>query len=210
MPTQKGIPEKGGKLRIGDDWNAITIIAQSQQSPLKAVAELVENSIDARATRVTIIRGKEKGEPFLRVLDDGAGIPRDAAGAPDFQYVATHICDSLKRQLKQEDRGGVQGEYGIGLLSFWTLGEELTLVSAGSDGRNYEMRMRRGDPRYSINERRRLFASQGTEVTIRPLLPGIRHFSGTGVYAQKFDLSPAWLGSDRRLYLDLGKVAIME
>jgi len=32
-----------GKLRIGDDWNAITIIALSQSNPLKAIAELVEN-----------------------------------------------------------------------------------------------------------------------------------------------------------------------
>ena len=31
-----------GKLKIGDDWNAITIIALSQISPLKAIAELVE------------------------------------------------------------------------------------------------------------------------------------------------------------------------
>jgi len=38
-----------GRLRIGDDWNAITIIALSQSNPLKAVAELVENSIDANA-----------------------------------------------------------------------------------------------------------------------------------------------------------------
>ena len=35
---------QSGKLRIGDDWNAITVIALSQQSPLKAVAELVHNS----------------------------------------------------------------------------------------------------------------------------------------------------------------------
>jgi hypothetical protein len=40
-----------GKLRIGNDWNAITIIAHSQSNPLKAAAELVENSIDARAAR---------------------------------------------------------------------------------------------------------------------------------------------------------------
>jgi len=178
MPAKKQNPKQSGKLRIGDDWNAITIIALSQQSPLKAVAEFVENSIDAGATKVTIIRGKDKGEPFLRIVDDGAGIPRDAAGMPDFQYVATHICDSLKRQLRHEDRGGIQGEFGIGLLSFWTLGEELTLVSVGSDSRGYEMRMRRGDPRYAITERRRLFTAQGTEVMIRPLLPGIRHFSG--------------------------------
>jgi hypothetical protein len=30
-----------GKLRIGDMWNAITIIALSQTDPLKAIAEFV-------------------------------------------------------------------------------------------------------------------------------------------------------------------------
>ena len=40
--------EAKGKLRIGDDWNAIRIIALSQSNPLKAIAELVENSIDAQ------------------------------------------------------------------------------------------------------------------------------------------------------------------
>jgi hypothetical protein len=43
-----------GKLRIGDHWNAITIIALSQSNPLKAVAEFVENSIDAHARNNTL------------------------------------------------------------------------------------------------------------------------------------------------------------
>lgn len=38
-----------GKLKIGNNWNAITIIALSQNNPLKAIAEFVENSIDAGA-----------------------------------------------------------------------------------------------------------------------------------------------------------------
>src|SRR5207245_3493055 len=67
-----------GKLRIGNDWNAITIIALSQSNPLKAIAELVENSIDARATSVTIIRGRSEGSHYLEVRDNGQGIPRDA------------------------------------------------------------------------------------------------------------------------------------
>ena len=36
-----------GTLRIGDQWNAITIIAHSQTHPLKAICELTENAIDA-------------------------------------------------------------------------------------------------------------------------------------------------------------------
>ena len=42
-----------GKLKIGDDWNAIRIIALSQSNPLKAIAEFVENSIDAHAKSIT-------------------------------------------------------------------------------------------------------------------------------------------------------------
>jgi hypothetical protein len=170
--------EQSGKLRIGDDWNAITVIALSQQSPLKAVAELVENSIDAHASKIVIARGKEKGSHYLKITDDGDGIPKNESGMPDFQYVATHICDSIKRRLKHEDRRGVQGEYGIGLLSFWTLGEGMVMTSAGADGRTYEMRMGKGEPRYTIGERKRLFPDRGTEVLVYPLLPGIRNLSG--------------------------------
>ncbi len=85
--------DQRGKLRIGNDWNAITIIALSQSNPLKAIAELVENSIDAHATNVTIVRGRSEGRHYLEVRDNGQGIPRDADGRPDFRYVATHICD---------------------------------------------------------------------------------------------------------------------
>src|SRR6266480_6074899 len=87
-----------GKLRIGDDWNAIRIIALSQGNPLKAIAEFVENSIDAHAKTITITHGREHGEHYLTVRDDGEGAPRDPEGLPDFKYVATHICDSIKRR----------------------------------------------------------------------------------------------------------------
>ncbi len=72
----------------------------------------------------------------------------------------------------------LQGEFGIGLLSFWTVGEELTMTSAGGDGKTYQMRMRKGDPGYTVSERRLLFPSRGTELKIMPLLSGIRQLSG--------------------------------
>jgi hypothetical protein len=168
-----------GKLRIGDDWNAIRIIALSQSNPLKAIAELVENSIDAHAKNIVITRGREHGGHYLKVKDDGDGLPRDSNGLPDFRYVATHICDSIKRRLKSNGGGnGIQGEFGIGLLSFWTVGDTLSMTSTGADQRSYQMIMRRGDPRYVVGVRRTLFAEQGTELRISPLLEGIRSLSG--------------------------------
>src|SRR5437879_13725478 len=89
-------PRPRSRLKIGDEWMAIQIIARSQTNPQKAVAELVENSIDAGATHITITRGRKRGRVFLRVSDDGHGVPLNAEGRPDFDYVATHICDSLK------------------------------------------------------------------------------------------------------------------
>jgi hypothetical protein len=69
---------------------------------------------------------------------DGEGVPRDEHGIPDFRYVATHICDSIKRRLKSEGVGsGIQGEFGIGLLSFWTVGDTLTMTCSGMDQRRY-------------------------------------------------------------------------
>jgi hypothetical protein len=167
-----------GKLRIGNDWNAITIIALSQSNPLKAIAELVENSIDARATSVTIIRGRSEGSQYLEVRDNGQGVPRDAEGRPDFRYVATHICDSIKRRLKVEGASGLQGEFGIGLLSFWILGEELTLTSTAADERAWQMIMRKGDPNYAVKAKRQLFNEPGTQLRVGRLLDGIRSLSG--------------------------------
>jgi Histidine kinase-, DNA gyrase B-, and HSP90-like ATPase len=168
-----------GKLRIGDDWNAIRIIALSQSNPLKAIAEFVENSIDAHAKTITITRGKEHGAHYLAIKDDGDGVPRDAEGLPDFKYVATHICDSIKRRLKADGGGaGLQGEFGIGLLSFWTVGDSLTMTSTSTDQRPYQMTMNKGDSRYEVSPRRVLFAEKGTELKISPLLEGIRALSG--------------------------------
>src|SRR2546430_17026089 len=105
--------KNSGRLRIGDDWNAINIIALSQQNPLKAVAEFVENSIDASARNVTITRGRDKGRHFLRIRVDGQGIPRDEQGLPNFQYFATHICISIK--MKRKQNVGLRLQSGIGI-----------------------------------------------------------------------------------------------
>ena len=167
-----------GKLRIADHWNAISIIAKSQANPLKAVAEFVENSIDARAKQIVIVRGKKKGEFYLKVSDDGEGIPRNTQGIPDFRRVATHICDSIKRQFKSESVEGIQGEFGIGLLSFWTVGRNLSMTCCGADGKPYQMTMAKDSPDFAVSKKRILLPYKGTNLMIYPLLPGLRSLTG--------------------------------
>ena len=91
---------------------------------------------------------------------------------------ATHIGDSLKRTLKERGAQGTQGEFGIGLLSFWTVGESLTLSSSDLEGRTHQMVMKRNDPGYAIAARKALFSHKGTELLVHPLLPGLRQLSG--------------------------------
>jgi len=159
-------PRPRSRLKIGDEWTAIQIIARSQANPQKAVAELVENCIDAGATHIVITRGRRRGRVFLRVSDDGRGVPLNDEGVPDFDYVATHICDSLKRRLDERQRGGVQGEFGIGLLGFWSIGRELEMVSQTGEAPPHMMILRSGSRTY---ERRRFLggrAGPGVDVTI--------------------------------------------
>jgi hypothetical protein len=174
-----------GKLRIGDEWNAINIIARTQTHPLKAICELAENALDAGAGEVVILRRRVHHDFFLEVSDDGNGIQRDADGVPDFARIATHVCDSMKRQLEKREREGVHGEFGIGLLSFWGLGENLRIVSHGADGRLYEMQLGRGARTYTIRPVRGELSTGGTRVIVGPLLPATRNIV-TGEKLQRY------------------------
>ncbi|MEZ6089505.1 MAG: ATP-binding protein [Pirellulaceae bacterium] len=168
------VENRQGELQIGDQWNAINIIAQSQTHPLKAVCELVENAIDAGSTQILITRRRKEGNIYLEIVDDGKGIQRDDQGLPDFQRMATHICDSMKRHFEPSQRKGVHGEFGIGLLSFWSLGEQLQIASLSREGDLYEMTLTRGEPTYNV---RRIVAPlfpDGTRVTVGPLLEATR------------------------------------
>ncbi|MCF7927801.1 MAG: ATP-binding protein, partial [Spirochaetales bacterium] len=168
---KSGSGKGSGKLKISNNWNAISIIALSQNNPLKALAEFVENSIDANATEITLVRGKDRGQYYLKIIDNGDGID-------DFTYVATHIADSVKAKLKKEGAEGIQGEFGIGLLSFWTVGEELTITSTGSEGVTRRMHLVRNNPGYSLQQVNKLIGDRGTTLLIRPILAGVRRLTG--------------------------------
>jgi hypothetical protein len=164
-----------GTLQIGDQWNAITIIAHSQTHPLKAICELTENAIDAGARHVRIVRRRSKGQLYLELEDDGRGVAADESGLPDFQRIATHLCDSMKRHLTATQRRGVHGEFGIGLLSFWSLGEELRMISGGNGTPLRELCLVRGQQEYEIRPVKGRLASVGTRVVVGPLLEATKN-----------------------------------
>jgi hypothetical protein len=134
-----------------NEWDLIRVIALqlSSRDPRLSIKELIDNAFDA-FSRVEysppdgkqvkiIIRKKERNNPHIKILDNGAGWePHKKAsdprkGMPDFEYTVEHIGDSIKKKFaefqKATAEGRSTGQFGLGLFSFWALGEKLTIYS---------------------------------------------------------------------------------
>ena len=141
-----------GMLKARDPFELIRWLAYSQPDPRKALAELVQNSLDASATIVRITRFTEGGRPAVRIFDDGLGVIPELERCSALQYVATHIGHSRKRHLSPQERLSLmtQGQYGIGLLGFWSLGDRLEMRSAVPGGRPHRLVLYRDRPGYLV------------------------------------------------------------
>lgn len=117
------------RLKPADPFELIRWLARSQGDPRKAVAELVQNSLDAQATNVTITRRRLRGNPALLVWDNGLGVIPEMERRDALHYLATHVGHSRKRNLTPSQRMEqvVAGQYGVGLLGFWAIGRLLEL-----------------------------------------------------------------------------------
>jgi hypothetical protein len=139
------------EIDIPDEWRAFTLLVHSQaKHPLDFVREAVHNSFDAGATRVRVfVERTPKGVPTgIRIVDNGSGAPSASplnetpdrvllkpdpshpewgeSGRPELEYIPRHAADSLKASAP---RDSTVGEFGIGLYTFWALGEELSLTT---------------------------------------------------------------------------------
>lgn len=141
-----------GHLRAQNPFELIRWIAFSQTDPRKAVAELVQNSLDAGAGRIRVTRIRRRGIPCLRVFDNGQGVIPEMDRPEALRYIATHIGHSRKRSLSPQERLGLmtQGRYGIGLLGFWCLGEVMEMRSAVPGHKPYRLILYRDRPNYRI------------------------------------------------------------
>ncbi len=159
-----------GKLRVHDPFELIRWLALSQTDPRKALAELVQNSLDAGAGSIRVTRVRIKKVPCLRVWDDGEGVIPEMDRPEALKYLATHIGHSRKRQLTPRERLELmtQGRYGIGLLGFWCLGETLEVRTSIPGQRAHRLILHRDRPDYAIEPLRgRLpFDERWTEVLV--------------------------------------------
>jgi hypothetical protein len=117
------------KLKPADPFDLIRWLARSQSDPRKAVAELVQNSIDAHARSVRIERRRVRHTPALIIRDDGEGVLPEMGREQALSALVTEIGHSRKRGLSPRERHDqvVAGKYGIGLLGFWSVGRRMDI-----------------------------------------------------------------------------------
>ncbi|MFQ5844610.1 MAG: ATP-binding protein [Planctomycetota bacterium] len=171
--------KSGGRVRLKpyDPFELIRLLARTQSDPRKAVAELVQNSLDAEARRVEVAWFNEKGRRALRVWDDGEGVFPDLDREAALRKIAQTIGHSHKLKLSPAQRRQhmVLGKYGIGLLGFWSVGEEMVIRSRVGGGDARCLRLLEDRPEGEIFRPRARLDDPGTftEITVRRVHQGV-------------------------------------
>lgn len=116
-----------GKIKVLDE-RVISQIAAGEviEKPASVVKELIENSIDAQATQITI-EVEDGGKKSIRVVDDGFGIDSEDSKRVFLRYSTSKI--STLRDLESITSLGFRGE---ALASIATV-SKVTLVTKSKD-----------------------------------------------------------------------------
>src|SRR5512136_1293741 len=147
-------PARSLLLRPADPFDLIRWLARSQSDPRKAVAELVQNSIDAQARRVAIERRRLRGGPALVVRDDGEGVLPTLGREEALRFIASNIGASQKRNVSAEERRRlvISGQYGVGLLGFWSIGHRMEIRSRVGGSGLHVLRLAEDSPKAVLDE----------------------------------------------------------
>lgn len=166
------------RLKPADSFDLIRLLARSQNDPRKAVAELVQNSLDAQARRVDVSWFTEQRTRALRVFDDGEGVFPDLPREEALKKIAQTIGHSHKKHLTPVERQRLMavGKYGIGLLGFWAVGKFMEIRSRVNGGDAWCLRLEEDSPDAALvpARRRRLDELETyTEVTVLAMHEGV-------------------------------------
>ena len=140
------------RLQPADAFDLIRWLARSQSDPRKAVAELVQNAIDANARTIVLERRRRGRRAAFLVRDDGEGIRPGEDRETALRYIATHIGRSHKRNLSPRERHEqiVAGQYGIGLLGFWSIGHRMEIRSRVGGSQTWILRLTEDEARAEV------------------------------------------------------------
>lgn len=138
-------------------------------SPNKAFEELVSNSYDAGATKVSVFVPLDKGlsDSIMWVADNGLSM--DKEGLKEFWKIG----ESGKRLIENLDRKPI-GKFGIGKLATYILTRKLTLICKCSPDEYYAVTMDYSDINKSSGEEilldEREVTLEEVETVLKPLI----------------------------------------
>jgi DNA mismatch repair protein MutL len=149
-----------GKIRILDEHIANQIAAgEVVERPSSVVKELVENAIDAGATRIDV-SASEGGLQLIRVMDNGSGMEPDDCEAAFQRHATSKITDG--RDLFRIRTLGFRGE----ALPSIAAVAKVECVTSAEDGGLGRKVVIEGGALLGVEE---TAASRGTDISVREL-----------------------------------------
>ncbi len=119
------------------EWNIdktalIELLGKTIYRPENVLVEIAANSYDADATQVKIVSSGESQK--IQIMDDGCGMDED-----DLKILTT-IAKSKKKEFVENKivtpkfRRQYLGSFGIGIISFLSIGNKITIFTKKQDG----------------------------------------------------------------------------
>ena len=128
------------------------------ERPASVVKELVENSIDAGATQITV-EIRKGGIEYIRITDNGSGIEKD-----DMEIAFERHATSKIRSAKDLDEVATMGFRGEALASIGAVAK-VEMISKVEGKNAYDIQVESGD----IMSFEETAAEKGTTIIVRNL-----------------------------------------
>lgn len=115
------------RLKLSFDPLTIEHLGVKMYSHLpNAIAELVANSYDAEASRISIHIGEAGDGQFLRVVDNGHGMSRDDLGQK-YLRIGRNRRESTSGDMSENGLRPISGKKGLGKLALFGIAEKILL-----------------------------------------------------------------------------------